>query len=295
MAATDKKALLKPVLYVLGIVLIFAAGWTAWQQTDLAVLRHAPIWAVLTLAVAVAGNLIVTAGLFHVVTRSFDAKPPVPFGRMFWLIAASALLNYLPMRAGLIGRAGYLKAKHALPLRQSVLILTIVLMLGGVVLGLPLLAVLLVPVHLQDMTCLLALLLLLAASPAISRLARKYAHRHAYAFWSWGPLRIVDLLIGAARMWLAFRVMGESISFSQATVAGAAGMLVSQLGITPNGLGLREWAIGATAALTAPLDTAVGVTASLVDRGIEVIVVAIAGLIAMTRLQLGKIEPEGEN
>ncbi len=96
------------------------------------------------------------------------------------------------------------------------------------------------------------------------------------------------MLVGGVGLWLAFRIRGHELTFEQALAVGAikaVGSLVDMLGITPNGLGLRELIIGGTTALANIAEGPVGVAASLFDRGIEAVVVVVAGLVSMAQLR----------
>src|SRR5436853_13065 len=103
---------------VLGLLLIAVAIAVALRGVDWSALRHASPWQLAALLVLMLLNIALTAALNWLVTRSFDARPPVSLSRMTLLIGASGLLNYL-WNAGTLSRAAYLRARHGLPLRQS--------------------------------------------------------------------------------------------------------------------------------------------------------------------------------
>ncbi len=291
MDARANRRWLRTAGWVLGAALTLGAAALAWRGADFSPLASARAGWLVLLGVLVAGNLLLTGLLFWAVTLSFDAQPPVPVGRMVQLIAGSALLNYLPLRPGLVGRAAYLKMRHGLPLHQSVLILGVVLALGALVLGVPLLAVLLATPTAQDQAGMAVLVGLLLLTPLTGPLARRMLRRPIVGSWWWLPLRVLDLLVGAVRLWAAFAALGETITISQAIAAGAAGMFISQLGVTPNGLGLREWVIAGAAALVAPLHAPVGAAAALLDRAVELLVVLPLGGIALAQLGMNAKQP----
>jgi hypothetical protein len=246
-------------------------------------------WQMAVLPATVVGNLLITSLIFWVITRSYDARPKVPATEMFWLISASALLNYLPLRPGLLGRAAYLKLKYDLPVRQSVLILLIVLVLGAAVLLGAAAVVVIVPVVVLPVVGACATLV---ATVLVWGVAPRILRRPIEAGWSWVPLRLLDLSLGTLRLWVAFAVVGHAVGWADAIVLAAAGMLIAMAGLTPNGLGLREWAIGLLAGMMGkgdPEETfAIAAAAALVDRAIEAIVVAIVGSFAMTRVRIGQ-------
>lgn len=266
--------------WALGLGLLAAAVVVAVRGVeDWTVLARADPGQLALLLVAVGANLVLTAALFWVVTRSFDAEPTVSPGRMTALIAASHLLNYLPLiRAGLVGRAAYLRVHHALPVAQSVVILGVILVLAvvvfavaaGVLVGWPREAVA------ARWAALIGLWLALAL--VTGPLSRRLLRRPVVWGWTWVPLRGADLLVGALRMWVAFAVMGLPIGYAEAVVIAAGGFLVRLVGLTPNGLGLSEWVVASLAAALTPAATAAGAAAALLDRAAEVLVTGIAGL-----------------
>lgn len=261
---------------VVAVALLAAAVWVATAQVDWTVLREASPWQLATVGAAVVVNIGLTAALFWTITCSFDTRPAVDLSRMAALIAVSNLLNYLPLiRAGLFGRAAYLKAKHQLPLHQSVVILAVVLVLAVVVLGAATVVLLVVPAGWRWWVLVGVMLVL----TGVTRPTGQWLLRRPLVSpgW-WVPLRVADTLVSAFRLWVAFSVMGVPISYTDAVVIGAGGLLMRLIGLTPNGLGLSEWAVaGLTSALT-PVSTAAGAAAALLDRAVEVVLMSAAGL-----------------
>lgn len=261
------------------LVLLAAAVAMAVRQTDLQVLWQAPIWVWLMFGVLIAGNLLLASLMFWVVTLSFDASPRVGLGRMTMLVTASALLNFLPFRPGLIGRAAILRTHHNLPLKQSMWILLVVLATGGLVslcLGLAALFITNLWVLGVTLACLTAALTL-STGPLACALLR----RTVVMAWLWVPIRVADALLASLRIWLAFWVMGHPLDARQALIAGSAGLIIAMVGLTPNGLGLKEWAIALISQSLAATTVQLGLAASLVDRSMEAITLIVLGLIAL--------------
>jgi len=270
---------------LLGLALVGGAVYVAVGQVDWSSLGQASTADLLKPAAAVAANLILTGLLLHVITRSFNAKPPVQANTMIKLVCVSGLLNMLPLRPGLLGRAAYLKAKHELPLHQSVLCLLITFILGGLVLGVTSAAVLLAPAE-HAITAMWTVLVLLALiSPLTGLVARRVLQRPIINSWLWTPLRIADMLAGGVKLYLAFKILGQPIAFEQALALRAVGSLVDMLPITPNGLGLREWVQGGLASWSNIAQGPVGIAASLIERAVEAIVLILLGLISMALLR----------
>ncbi len=270
----------------IGIVLLVGAILMAATEVNWEQLREAEPWQLVALVGLVCANLFFSGLLWWSVTLSFDAKPRVGFGRMLALVCASGLLNYLPLRPGLVGRAAFLKMKHNLPVRQSMWILAVILLISVAVLGIAAAIVQWVAPAIQYEVALAALLLLTLGVPMV---AGRVMKRKIVAGWLWVPMRAADLLITGLRLWIVFQISGKPIEYPHAVFAASAGLFVSLLGITPNGLGLREWAIaGATSAATGH----VGFAAAIIDRGIEAIVIIITGLWAMQRVSWKEKSPE---
>lgn len=256
-----------------GLALVIAALIYALLKVDFS-LEHAKPWHAIVLLAAVIMNLLLTSTLWWAMTLSFDARPPVGFKKMFSLVCASALLNYLPLRAGLVGRTAYLKMKHKLPVKQSIVIIFTMVGLSALVLGGATAIIQLAPPDLQLGVSLVSTFVGLIVIPLAARgiLRRKLKYG-----WAWIPLRMMDLAITTLRMWVAFRVVGYELSVTESIVVAAGGMIVALSGITPNGLGLREWAIGGLSSAAVP----VALAAAVVDRAIETLVIAVAGLFAL--------------
>ncbi|MAE66821.1 MAG: hypothetical protein CMJ18_21390 [Phycisphaeraceae bacterium] len=267
-----------------GLALVGLAVWHAVTRLDLGVLRGAPAWPVAAMAAAMLLNLAFTGALFWVVTLGFDAAPSVGPVRMTRLIAASNLLNYLPLRPGLFGRAVYLKARHGLPVRQSMVIWLLVMIsgvvvyvvLGGAALLTPSLGAVVVPV---------AALLLVASSALTGPIARRALRRRVVGGWSWLPLKTADLLVDALRLWMAMRVIGVAPPIGDVVMASAAAMLVGMWGLTPNGLGVREWTVALLLGATASMASEQAMTAVLIDRAVQIAVMVPAGLWSMYGLR----------
>lgn len=281
-----KKNIIRTILLILGVLAFALAVVFAIRGADFSALSKASPWDVAGLAGGVTLNLLLTGLLFWTVTLPFDCKPVVRLGKMQQLILSSSVLNYLPLRMGLLGRAAYLKAMHQLPLKQSGVILLIVLGLGALVLGSSGAAVAAMR-HEDPMTIvLLTCCLIVAISPFWKRLLKGTIRRDfsEARVLGWLTIRITDMFVVGGRTWFAFAIVGCPISYGQATALGAAGMFVSLTGLTPNGLGLREWALAGMTILVSSHDATAGATAALVDRAVEVVVVCVLGLPASWQL-----------
>ncbi len=110
--------------WVLGVALLLAAGIFLWSQRhDLAVARAAlerPSGLLIAaLLLAVLANLFLTSWLYWLLTKPYAHTRTLSLPHMGALISLAALLNYLPLRAGLFGRVGYQKAVLGVSLADS--------------------------------------------------------------------------------------------------------------------------------------------------------------------------------
>ncbi len=261
--------------WALGAALFFASLATALGDVDWAALSWTQPRGLPLIAVGVAANLVVTGLLYWVVTRSFPTAVSVGAGTMTALIAASHLLNYLPLRPGLLGRAAYLKLRHGLALWDSVRVTLTVTTLG-------------VAVALAAVLCPRAAWawagVVVAGTFATPLLARTALRRPILAGWSWFPLRMLDLLASSLRLWAGSQVVGRPLDVEIAVIASAAGAVVSMVGLTPNGLGMREWALALVAESLSPGAMSVAQLAAAIDRAVELLVVAPVGSVSLAVL-----------
>lgn len=270
--------------FTVGVVLLAAAVWAVTGQRDamtqaLASARAAPWWlGALALGLPLVNWLLMTA-VFQVLMRPHGRVAPA---EMAALIGASWLLNYLPLRPGLLGRVAYHKAVNEIPVAASVKAV-----LGNIGSGLVALA----------LGGLLAFLFagadpgpslgaVGAAAGALTAVSAAARGR------TWGPvasatmIRFVDVLVWGARYWVTFRLVGAPIDPVAALAVGVVSQTASLVPIVGNGLGLREWAVGLTVAalpvvFMAGSGTGVGLTADLVNRAAEVVAAVPVGLGAL--------------
>lgn len=287
------RRLARVAAYGLGLAL-FAAAVVAVARHDVALdrLRHAAADAPASLLIALPllhlASWGVTTALFLVLSVRFA---PVPSRDMAALIGSAWLLNYLPMRPGMMGRAAYHKLVHGIPLRATLRVLleamaatalaAITLALAvraGSVPALPiaetsaaLAPTPTAPLELAPWGWALALappLLALAAAMIVRRAApQRVLWRYAAAF----ALRYADMALWAARYWIVFQLAGEPVSPARAALITAAAQVAM---IVPIALGLREWVVAFTAA-SAP----VGLVADLLHRASELLVATPVGLL----------------
>jgi hypothetical protein len=187
------------------------------------------------------------------------------------LIAAATLLNYVPLRPGLFGRLAYHRAYNCIPLTDSVKTVLQAALISALVAGYVVIASMLAVRGYGEIRT-----LVFAPFPALLVTA---------AFWSnartWmlaGAVRLMELLLIAARYHAAFALIGSPIDTATATTLACVNMIAAMVPFLSNGLGLREWAVGLLAPLLAACDMTQAMTADLVNRAAELLIVLIAGL-----------------
>lgn len=280
--------------FALALILLAAAIWSLRAEGDLIVKSLRDLltrrWWTLPLGLLLpACNLVLTTLTFWSLTKPDHAgRARVSLPEMFALLASANAANYLPLRPGLLGRVLYHKTINDIPVKDSALVvmqatavtaISLVCMLAS--------AVVVVQMRLEHSALAswcaalwpLALGVLLASTsrrPGVSRLARGFCWRY------------LDTACWCARYALVFWLAGAALTPAESAALAATAQVAMLVPIVGNGLGLREWAIGLAApamprfltggALTTR--TAVGLSAELLNRGLELAVNLPIGLLA---------------
>ncbi len=278
--------------YAIGIALLVAAVWLIVRHRDLVAqslgaLAGAPWWMVALTLAGPGVNWLLTTLVFWVLLNGYGR---VGRREMAALMAASWLLNHLPMRAGLVGRLAYHRLVNNISAVKVGRSLVDSIICSAAALGVSLVVVLGVVAASRGEThprlggaAPLAVGLLGLAGLGVSLVVRgrgSSAEREpAPALWRYmcgASLRTLDGVVWAARYWLVFRMLDAPISpdgaMAIAVVSQAAGLL-------PVPLGLREWAVGLTSSLL-PGKGAAGGRGSGGGGGVLTGVVSSGGLVA---------------
>ncbi|MCA9295942.1 MAG: hypothetical protein KC983_05480, partial [Phycisphaerales bacterium] len=196
---------------IIGLLLLMAAVLVVARQRDLIVdalgsVERADLWRFALLGVFIIVHLSTSASVFHVLTRKYGH---VPWFDMQMLIAAAALLNYLPLRPGLVGRIAYQKAAYNIPARDSIRIVVESLLFSAATAGWIVLcaaATFVLPLSFTTLCAFGPVLLLIGcATPA---------RRWCLA----GLLRIVEIALWAVRYDLAFSLLGVDLTVESAMI-----------------------------------------------------------------------------
>lgn len=271
--------------FALGVLMLAAALWAVLSTEGLAdrawdAMRVAPWWLVAAALLLPILNWLLVSWSFAVLTRRYGA---IGSGEMAALIGAAWLLNYLPVRPGLIGRLAYHKKVNHIALTDSARVLALAILLTGAALGTILIAsalqakLTLSPFAGAGAVAGLALIVgggLTWAAPDGWRLALAYA------------ARLLDCLVWMLRYLVVYALVGQPVTPGQAAAIAAVSQVVLLIPVIGNGLGLRELAVGFVgAALPAwyaaggPAPArADGYAADLVNRAVELAVAVPVGL-----------------
>lgn len=270
--------------YAFGLTLMGAAVWLAFRGGDqdaIDAIRSAPVWAVILLGLLAIANALLVALSFLVLTRSFGQ---VTLHEMLALVGAAWLLNYLPMRPGLVGRVAYHKKFNNVHVKDSVRVL-VVAAIGTVIAA----------VHLG----LLAMMHFLVDSPAVlasvwvgsaiavaigAQLMFKrsvFARFETPRLWISLGLRYLDVAVWGARYWAASKVLGMAIGPVGCLFLAAASQVAFLVPFVGNGIGLRELTTGIATDTAGISSIEAGVQLELVNRAVEVLVAVPIGLLAI--------------
>lgn len=293
-------------LGLLGLCIYLAIGQaqegeqSGWQRLSEADPRHAA-----GLLLLVAANIAINGVIFWAVVKPFERDRPVSLTDMTALIGATALLNYLPARAGMIGRAAYLKRKHAVSYRASVVMLIAVaggtMFLFAVVVAATLwrqgidavwwlsVGAVLVAAAIAAPT---AMRLKLRWTPGLKSVSDGWFVEHPVRarLGALGLLllRGLDVFTFAGRVWLGAQIVGSPIELHGAMLMATGGMFITLAAPVANGLGLREGLYGlfagAGVAGEALKGGGLGLTVGLIDRAAEALVFIVLGLLALAYL-----------
>lgn len=265
-------------LLLLAAALVVARHGETLGDAQRAVARPDPGLIALLLA-AIAANIACSALMAWRLIRRYGR---VGLGEMTALITAATLLNYLPLKAGLVGRVTYHWRVNGIPVASTLRTIiegAVISGLAALYAGATLLAI--GQDHAAWPWAVAAPLPLLAAAACAAR---------AWRDRLWAALaRYLDLLAWSVRYAASFALLGTSLSPGAAVGLACAGMVASLLPLGGNGLGAREWAIGMLGTVIGGWALERGVAADLLNRAAELLVIVPLGLIAMAWLWRGPL------
>ncbi len=270
------------LLIVVGLCLYLAGHW---EQLRCLLRMDAGVFIqlfVLVFLASVAGGRAV-----QIMLRAMGAH--TRFWEMVWLQNACMLLNYLPMKAGTLFRANYLKERYSFGYAAfAAFFLQLTLLMAGFssVVGLvvplafyggerftPVLILVFSSIVIGTSVLLFAKLPLLPGDGRLAKAIRRFLRgRHQLA----GQLRPIlsamlclggSFLATSIRLFLIYRSMDVPVHPAGCLLLGALGYGVMFVSLTPGALGIKELVLtSGGAALGVPVE--VGVLASMLDRAV---------------------------
>lgn len=229
----------------------------------------APGWMLVAIAALPAANIVLSAAAFHALTRRFGVVTRV---EMVALIASANLLNFLPMRPGLVGRVVYHREVNRIPVHASARVVVEAIVIGAVASALLAGAMLMDP--LGGPPCAVVAVVVFAR-------VRRGAWATALVF------KVLDAVVWTLRYWLALAAVGVPVSPMTACLVATGAQAASLIPLAGNGLGLREWAVGwmirsrpsAVGVASAHEALTLGLAADLVNRAADILVAVPAGVV----------------
>ncbi|HRQ73930.1 MAG TPA: hypothetical protein PLU35_12970 [Phycisphaerales bacterium] len=268
--------------YAVGLLLLAAAVWAVASQRgavagSMDAVRAAPAWMVVVVLLLPMGNWLAASASLRALTLRRGGGGDVGRGEMLALVGSAWLLNYLPMRPGMIGRIAYHKRINGIAVRDSVLVLVEANAMTAGAVGL----MLAIALALRAAPAGASWSWLVLALPGAAFAGAWAAGAARGAVWTaWAAAataRYADLMVWLARYACAFALLGRPLTVEGAAVFAAVSQAAFLVPFVGNGLGVREWGIGLVAASWAGADSAreaaaFGLAADLLNRAAEVAV-----------------------
>jgi hypothetical protein len=277
--------------FAVGVVLLLAAAWVLYSQRGAVErawesARHARWWLVALALTLPLGNWLLISASFWTMMRRHGR---IGYAEMSQCIGAAWLLNYLPLRAGMVGRIAYHRAVNGIAVRDSLSVMLWNMGIGAVAVFAVIGIVIGPGLPPQDPRLAYALAAGLLV-PAFGRFV--LAPRGMAWVADVLLLRYLDMLVWVARYVVVFAIVGEPISLGGAVAVAAACQAALLVPFIGNGLGVREWVVGLTAsalpaALVADsgdLSTATGLLADVVNRAAEIAAAIAVGQVSLWAL-----------
>ena len=272
---------LKLTATIVGVLMLAGAIVLVVMQHDriataLEAMSHPSPGMIVLLVATMLASLFITGLQFQLLLARYQ----VPAIEMQGLIAGSALLNFLPLKAGLLGRIAYHQVVHAIRPMETARAMILARVAGLVAIGLT--AGTLFFRDLMEGGDLWAWALIPAAVAGWLTLIRLTRTAGLVLL-----LKYLDLLLMAVRYRCAFMLMNEPVGFDVCMALASIGMLAGAIPFFTGGLGLREWLVGwlTTMLVALPAALELGLLADLINRAVELIVLLPVGGLAILLLR----------
>ena len=277
--------------WFVSIGLLGAAVFTIWNHwgdltSAIVSIEHPNLWGLLALPlITLIAVGFVSESFRQLLNRSGMAKEgfaKIQRSEMFWLVLMAGMLNWLPLRVGLIGRTVYHSKVNGIPATKSLRVLLEVIVLTVCMSGAAF-----VLTGVSSASNIQLVFLLVVPVFVLGLFSVKTNTRP----WSVAiTCRYFDVLLLALRYWIIFGLIGFDITPETAILLAGAGTVSGLLPLPTGGLGGREWIIGFVASWVTvfPAAIALGLVADLINRVVELVVVVPFGLLGQHFIR-GKI------
>lgn len=276
-AAGKKKSKARSTaIFIFGLVLLCGAGYFVYRSTNglegvWDSVKSAPWWMILLIVISPMGNHLSVSMCLHSL-QSRHGK--IGVGEMFVLIGSAWMFNYLPMRAGLVGRIGYHKSINRIRIRDSLESSVWSGVLAGIS-NIILLGMAMVMTMIGEQW---AISLLAVPVACFFVFALFMPTRNTTLLMRALAYRQIDVIVWLGRYWLAFEVLGLEMNIGDIAVVSAVSQLASLMPLTGSGVGFREWAVGLMASAGGhAMGTAMA--GDIINRAAETLIVVPVGLV----------------
>ena len=268
--ASKSKRLRAIIGFIVGLALFGGAIWSIAAgdhdfKGSLEAARNAPWWVVALVVVLPIANWLIVSESFRALNGRY-AK--VGHAEMAGLIGSAWLLNYLPMKPGLLGRLAYHKQINKIRYQDSARVLGFSVSMTGVAIGLLIAVAALMRIGGPGWVWCALPVVGLGAGAFITRNRGPWTGRVVYT----ALLRYIDSMIWIGRYAASFALVGSPLSFENAVAVTAVSQITLLIPISGNGLGVREWGVRLA---TSPA----GLLADVVNRAAEMAVALPIGII----------------
>ena len=259
-------------LLVVGAVVVVGQSPGQWKGA-IEQVRAAPAWMLAAILVLPLANIVLSAAVFHSITQRYGSVGRI---EMLALIASANLLNFLPMRPGLVGRVVYHRVVNGIPMNASASVVVEVIIIGALASGLLATGMLADPLSGPAFVMVVAVV--------FARVSRGAVRARATAL----VYKVVDAGVWTLRYWLALAAVGVPVSPMTACLVATGAQAASLIPLAGNGLGLREWAVGwmirsrpsVVGVSSASQALTLGLAADLVNRAADLAVAVPTGIVA---------------
>lgn len=275
-ASKKKSKARSTVIFIFGLLLLSGAAYFVYKSTNglegvWDSVKSAPWWMIVLIIISPMGNHLSVSMCLHSL-QSRHGK--IRVGEMFVLIGSAWMFNYLPMRAGLIGRIGYHKSINKIRIRDSLESS----IWSGVLAGISNVILLGVAMVMTMIGEKWAITLLAVPVACFFVFALFMPTRNTTLLMRALAYRQIDVIVWLGRYWLAFEVLGLDMNIGDIAVVSAVSQLASLMPLTGSGVGFREWAVGLMASAGGhAMGTAMA--GDIINRAAETMIVVPVGLV----------------